>query len=138
MRTVASIDLREAQAILDKGLAMARGDRGKPVVIAVSDPNGDLVAFARMDGAPVRSVRLAINKSYTAARALSSTADLAQQLRQHGRDVLVYGDPSFSLFPGGAPIRFGDGTIIGAVGISGRIPEDDQRLADAIALLPPP
>jgi len=136
MRTITSIDLSEAQAIIQKGLAVAREDGGKPVVIAVTDAGGELVAFARMDGAPLRSIRLAINKGYTAARTLTSTQELARQLREAGRDVHVYTDPSFSLFPGGAVIRLGDGTIIGAVGISGRTPEEDQSLANGIALPP--
>ncbi len=67
---------------------------------------------------------------------LTSTQDLARQLREAGRDVHVYTDPSFSLFPGGAVIRLSDGTIIGAVGISGRTPEEDQSLANGIALPP--
>ena len=35
--------------------------------------------------------------------------------------------------PGGAPVRSGAETVIGAVGISGRSAEDDQSLADRIA-----
>ena len=85
-----------------------------------------------MDGAPLRSVRIAINKAYTAARVLATTQELAARLRQAGRDVQVYGDPAFTLFPGGAPVRSGAETVIGAVGISGRSAEDDQSLADRI------
>jgi len=136
MRTLKSIDLAEARQIIEDGLRQAAVDGGKPVVIAVSDHSGDLVAFARMDGAPVRSVRLAINKAYTAARVLSTTAALAVRLKEEGRDVLVYGDPAFSLFPGGAPLKAGEATI-GAVGISGRAAEEDQELADRIAVLRP-
>jgi len=132
-RTVSTIDLAQARRIVDRGLELAGADRGKPVVIAVSDHGGDLVAFARMDGAPLRSVRIAINKAYTAARALATTQELAARLREAGRDVQVYGDPAFTLFPGGAPVRSGAETVIGAVGISGRSAEDDQSLADRIA-----
>jgi uncharacterized protein GlcG (DUF336 family) len=133
MRTVKSIDLAEAQRIIDQGLQLAAGDGGKPVVIAVSDPYGVLLALARMDGAPVRSVRIAMNKAYTAARTTSSTQALAKRLKDEGRDVHVFGDPEFSLFPGGSPVRLDDQTTVGAVGISGRSPEDDQSLADRIA-----
>ncbi len=134
MRTITSIDLAEARRIADEGIRLAGEDGGKPVVVAVSDHNGDLVAFARMDGAPVRSVTIAINKAYTAARTTSTTAALARRLKDEGRDVLVYGDPRFSLFPGGAPVRVRE-TTIGAVGISGRTSEEDQQLADRIAAL---
>jgi len=132
-RTLTTIDLAQARRIVDRGLQLAASDGGKPVVIAVTDHGGDLVAFARMDGAPLRSVRIAINKAYTAARVLASTQELAARLREGGRDVLVYGDPAFTLFPGGAPVRAGAETVVGAVGISGRSAEDDQALADRIA-----
>lgn len=133
MRTIQTIDSAQARRLLDHGLDVATRDGGKPVVIAISDHNGDLVVFSRMDGAPVRSVRLAMNKAYTAARVLSTTEELAGRLKQAGRDVLVYTDPAFTLFPGGAPIRAGADTVIGAVGISGRTAEEDQALADRIA-----
>ena len=74
-----------------------------------------------------------MNKAYTAARVLATTQELAARLREAGRDVQVYGDPAFTLFPGGAPVRSGAETVIGAVGISGRSAEDDQSLADRIA-----
>jgi uncharacterized protein GlcG (DUF336 family) len=135
MRQVTMIDLEEARRIVDQGLRTAAGDGGQPVVIAVADAQGDLMALARMDGAPVRSVRIAMNKAYTAARVLASTQELAARLRDAGRDVLVYGDPAFTLFPGGTPVRVKDGQVIGAVGISGRSAEDDQALADRIATL---
>jgi uncharacterized protein GlcG (DUF336 family) len=130
-----SIDLAEARRILDEGLRLAAGDGGKPVVIAVVDPLGILIALGRMDGAPVRSVRIAINKAYTAARSTSTTQALAKRLKDEGRDVHVFGDPDFSLFPGGTPVRLEDQTTVGAVGISGRSPEDDQSLADRLAVL---
>ena len=134
MRTVRSIDLGEARRILDHGLQLAAADGGKPVVIAVTDPYGVLIALSRMDGAPVRSVRIAINKAYTAARTTSTTQALAKRLKDEGRDVHVFGDPDFSLFPGGTPVIDGQ-TTVGAVGISGRSPEDDQTLADRIAVI---
>ncbi len=136
MRSIPSVDLAEAQRIIDRGLRAARDDGGTPIVVAVADAHGDLVAFARMDGAPVRSVRIAINKAYTAARVASTTQDLARQLRDAGRDMLVYTDPAFTAFPGGTPVRLRDGTLVGAVGISGRKPEEDQLLADRIAVPP--
>lgn len=134
MRTVPTIDLQEARRIVDQGLELAAADGGQPVVIAVTDHGGELVAFARMDGAPLRSVRLAINKAYTAARTLTTTHELARRLSDAGRDVLVYGDLAFTLFPGGAPVR-SQGAVTGAVGISGRSADEDQILADRIAIL---
>jgi uncharacterized protein GlcG (DUF336 family) len=61
MRTVHTIDYSEAKRVVDliveKALQMQ-----KAVVIAVADAHGDLICFARMDGAPVSSIGVAMNK----------------------------------------------------------------------------
>jgi glc operon protein GlcG len=67
VKTFHTIEYAEAQkivaAIVERALQMK-----KPAVIAVADSHGELIAFARMDGAPVSSVRIAANKAWTAAR----------------------------------------------------------------------
>jgi uncharacterized protein GlcG (DUF336 family) len=124
----ASLSFEAAYRLLDALLQSAAMDGGKPVAIAVVDDRGDLVAFGRLDGTPVRSVTIAINKAYTACRARQSTADLAATLARAQRGVEVYTDPRFTTFPGGVPLTSPDGTVLGAVGISGRAPEDDEAL----------
>src|SRR5438132_11739750 len=118
IRTISTSDHNEGRHIVDEGIRIASTDGGKPVVVAVSDHNGDLVAFSRMDGAPVRSGMIATNKAYTAARTTSSTTALAKRLKDEGRDVLVYGDPRFSLFPAGTPVRPAE-TTMGRGGMRG-------------------
>ncbi len=48
--------------------------RGKAAVIVVADAHGEMIAFARMDGAPLSSIAVATNKAWTAARAGKPTA----------------------------------------------------------------
>jgi glc operon protein GlcG len=67
MRTSQDIDLPEARKVIDTIVA-AILERKKAAVIAVADSHGELIAFARMDGAPLSSIRIAANKAWTAAR----------------------------------------------------------------------
>jgi glc operon protein GlcG len=53
----------------------------KSVVVAVADPHGELIAFARMDGAPISSIRIAANKAWTAARERKPTQEIGEKVR---------------------------------------------------------
>jgi uncharacterized protein GlcG (DUF336 family) len=45
------------------------------------------------------------------------------------RDMAWFGDPNAAPIPGGVLLREEDGTIVGAVGTSGRTAEEDEELA---------
>ncbi len=62
-----TIDYAEAKRALD-ALVQEIQQRGKAGVIAVTEAHGELIAFARMDGAPLSSLTIAMNKAYSAAR----------------------------------------------------------------------
>ena len=67
MKTTETIDYSEAKQIIDRIVEKALHMK-KAAVIAVADSHGELIAFARMDGAPISSIRIAANKAWTAAR----------------------------------------------------------------------
>jgi uncharacterized protein GlcG (DUF336 family) len=67
MKTTQTIDYSEAKQIIDRIVEKALHQK-KAAVVAVADSHGELIAFARMDGAPVSSIRIAANKAWTAAR----------------------------------------------------------------------
>ena len=67
MRTSQTIEYSEAKRIIDLIVERAL-QMQKAAVIAVADSHGELIAFARMDGAPISSIRIAANKAWTAAR----------------------------------------------------------------------
>src|SRR5437016_12017900 len=96
MKTLHTIDYSDAQRIIDlivnKALQMQ-----KAAVIAVADSHGELMAFARMDGAPVSSIRIAANKAWTAARERKPTKDIGDKVRhpEKGHDIAYYGDARF-------------------------------------------
>jgi uncharacterized protein GlcG (DUF336 family) len=105
---------------------------GVPMNIAVMDEGNNLVAFARMDGAWLGSIDIAMNKAYTARAFNMSTQDLAP-LCQPGQPLFgihVSNQGRLIIFAGGVPLR-GDGRVVGAVGVSGGTVEQDQDVADA-------
>src|SRR5271165_860431 len=80
MKTVPAIDYQDAKLIVDAIVVKAL-QLGKSAVIAVSDAHGELIAFARMDGAPLASIRIAANKAWTAARDRKPTKDIGDKIR---------------------------------------------------------
>jgi len=102
----------------------------KAVVVAVSDCRGELIAFARMDAAPMSSIVIAMNKAWTAARTGKPTQEIGEKVRdpQKGHDIAYYGDPRFVGWGGGVPV-WKDGEVAGAVAVSGLSSKEDAGLA---------
>ena len=63
----APIAMERAEAAIQAAVAEAN-KRGWALNITVVDPNGDLVTFARMDGAQLASIAISQHKARTAAR----------------------------------------------------------------------
>jgi hypothetical protein len=82
MRNIRVIDYSEAKKIIDLIVDKA-AQMQKSVVVAVADSHGELIAFARMDGAPFSSIRIAANKAYTAARELLRRLQIRWLGRRH-------------------------------------------------------
>lgn len=125
----APISIEQAQAIIQRGLDEG-ARRGLPLAIAVVEPSGELVAFARMDGVPYGSIPLAQDKARTSARFRTTTVSREEQVN-NGRYALLTAD-DFVAIGGGEPIVV-DGRVIGAVGISGGTSAEDAVVAAAIA-----
>src|ERR1700686_3259624 len=129
MRNVPLIGYSDAKKIIDLIVEKAAAMQ-KSVVVAVADPHGELIAFARMDGAPISSIRIAMNKAYTAARERKPTKDIGDKVKdpEKGHDIAYYGDPRFVGWGGGIPI-WKDGMVAGAIGVSGLSSREDVELA---------
>ena len=129
MRTAHNIDYSEAKRIIDRIVDKA-AQMQKSVVVAVADSHGELIAFARMDGAPISSIRIAANKAWTAARERKTTKEIGEKVRhpEKGHDIAYYGDPRFVGWGGGVPV-WKDGAVAGAVAVSGLSSSEDIALA---------
>jgi len=129
MKIVQTIDYSEAKEIIDTIVEKAL-EMQKAAVIAVADSHGELIAFARMDGAPISSIRIAANKAWTAARERKPTKEIGEKVRhlEKGHDIAYYGDPRFVGWGGGIPV-WKDGQVAGAVAVSGLSSSEDIVLA---------
>jgi glc operon protein GlcG len=129
MRTNQSIDHADAKRAVDLIVQKAAQEK-KAASIAVADSHGDLLHFVRMDGAPVSSIQIAINKAWTAARERKSTKDIGEKVRhaERGHDISYYGDPKYVGWGGGLPV-LKNGEVVGAVAVSGLSSDEDAALA---------
>jgi glc operon protein GlcG len=129
MKTIQTLEYSEAKQIID-AIVERTLHMKKAAVVAVADSHGELIAFARMDGAPISSIRIAANKAWTAARERKSTQEIGEKARhpEKGHDIAYYGDPKFVGWGGGVPV-WKDGEVVGAVAVSGLSSSEDVVLA---------
>jgi len=129
--TLAGADAVAAAAERD---AAARGAR---VVIAVVDPAGRPLVLRRLDGTQVASVDVAVDKARTAAIFRRPSRDLEEQVR--GGRIGALALHGAATLTGGVPLSAA-GTVVGAVGVSGETPDEDEAvaLAGAAALAATP
>ena len=131
-----TITLDQAIQHIERGMAKAR-ELGFLVAVAVVDDAGHLVACHRMDGALWVTPEIARAKANAAAAFRSSTHDL--EARFGGARQLFAGnvaglDTYQFVFGRGAVPLVHDGRVIGAVGVSGAVPaENDHLIADTAA-----
>jgi glc operon protein GlcG len=130
MKTSQTIEYAEAKKMIDRIVEKALAMK-KAAVIAVADSHGELIAFARMDGAPISSIRIAANKAWTAARERKPTKEIGDRVRhpEKGHDIAYFGDSRFVGWGGGVPV-WKDGEVVGAVAVSGLTSSEDIALAE--------
>jgi glc operon protein GlcG len=111
------------------GAIFARaGDKGLPICAAIVDGHGDLIAFGRMDGAPMRSVHLSRDKAFTAIYMSRDTTEFRDMMGHFGFELNWFANPHLTALPGGVRIR-DEKVTVGAIGISGRTADEDHELA---------
>src|ERR1700739_4061944 len=125
--------LDNAQQIIDAGIAKAK-EIGQPMNIAVVDAGANLTAFARMDGAWLGSIDIAVNKAFTARAFDITTRDLGSNSQPGNQFFGIHASNHGRgrIFAGGVPLKV-NGQVVGAVGVSGGSGEQDQAVADAAA-----
>jgi uncharacterized protein GlcG (DUF336 family) len=116
--------------------AMARAERaGIPIVVAIVDPGGHIVAVERMDGGRFHSVHSALAKAVCAASNRRPTGPRGAQGQAldvvHALGLaLAAGTERFTAMEGGFPVLFG-GECAGGIGIAGGTFEFDEEVARA-------
>lgn len=105
---------------------------GVPMNIAVLDDGANLKAFARMDGALLGSIDIALGKAKTAALFGLNTEVVGEFSKPGGTSPgLELTNGGLVVFAGGIPVRDADGRLIGAVGVSGGAVAQDYEVARA-------
>lgn len=128
-----TLTLEQSEQLVRQALAYATERFQRPVCVSVCDHTGLLLAFARMDDAPVRSIAIAQAKAYTAVRMGASTQAVMERLQRENLQMAHFCDAQFTPLPGGTPVKHGDGTLLGAIGVSGLALAEDQQVSDAVA-----
>ena len=100
--------------------------RGSTVVIAVVDDGGNLILLHRLDNTQVASVEVGIGKARTAAIFRRPSKDFEDQIRSGRVAAIVL--PGATPLQGGIPLLV-EGQVIGAIGVSGNTPQEDEDIA---------
>jgi uncharacterized protein GlcG (DUF336 family) len=140
-----SIPLDTARELVAAARAHARQRGRKPITVVVLDTGGHLVAAEREDGSSIGRVEIATGKAHGAlALGLGSRAIMQRAEQQPYFIAAATAAIGGSLVPvpGGVLVRDADGTLVGAVGVSGDTSDADEEIAvagiDAVGLAADP
>jgi glc operon protein GlcG len=118
----APISLEKAQAAVQAAIAEAN-KHGWPLNVAVVDSGGNLVTFARMNGAQLGSIAISEHKARAAAKYRRPTHAFEDAMQRGYVYVGTLDDVIASR--GGIPL-VEDGKLIGAIGCSGATGSQDE------------
>ena len=127
-----SLTLELAERIIDVALAARRKEGLLPLVVAVLDAGGHLVAYKREDGSGLLRFDIAFGKAWAALGMGMSTRLIRDRLAQRPTfqgALASVSDGRFVPVPGGVLILDAQGAAIGAVGISGDASDKDEYCA---------
>ena len=104
-------------------------NNGLPVVIAIANQWGSIIAVHFMDGALPGSYDVAVNKAYTSAIYRLGTLELGQ-MSKSGQTLqgINSADSRIVIFGGGYPLKINN-KVVGSLGVSGGNGEQDDEIA---------
>jgi uncharacterized protein GlcG (DUF336 family) len=134
--SVTQLSISEAAARELGAAAVRHADElGKPIAVAVVDAAGGLKHLGRMDGVSTLAADIAADKAWTSVAFGLATHDVNAFLSQDAGAAPLAHRPRLTAVGGGYPL-LENGTLIGALGISGGHYSEDQQIAEqAIAEL---
>jgi glc operon protein GlcG len=101
-----------------------------PIAVAIVDTGGNLVLFEKMENTQIASIDVAIGKAKTANNFKRPTKAMEDVIAGGGAGLRLLAVPGVFPVEGGDPILV-NGKIIGAIGISGMQPPQDEEVARA-------
>jgi uncharacterized protein GlcG (DUF336 family) len=127
-----AISLAAARTIVVRALAHARRSDFPPMSVAVLDTTGRLVAFAGEDGSSLLRESIARGKAQGALNMGVGSRSLAARAASDPAFVnalVSLADGNLVPVPGGVLVRDENEQVIGVVGVSGHLPDDDEACA---------
>lgn len=124
--------LIQAEALADGTLRHARETGAAPLAVVVLDAGGHAVVAKRDDGAGILRVEIAKAKAYGALGMGMSSREIADRAeKQPTFFVSLAAVTTGRLAPaaGGLLVHDTDGTLLGAVGVSGDVSDVDEQCA---------
>jgi uncharacterized protein GlcG (DUF336 family) len=118
----------EAAEKVAAAAAAEASKRNATVVIVVVDDGGYPIVLKRLNDTQVASVDVGIGKARTAAIFRRPSKDFEDQIRNGRLASLVL--PGATPLQGGIPL-IADGKVVGAIGVSGNTPQEDEDIAKA-------
>ncbi|SJM91751.1 conserved hypothetical protein [Crenothrix polyspora] len=126
------LTLKHANQIIQTALGKARQLNLAPLTIVVLDVAGHLKAMQREDGASMIRQKIATAKAWGAVNmgvSSRSLAGVALQRPDFMNALVDVAEGRIMPVPGGVLIRDKENNLVGAVGISGDVSDQDEQCA---------
>ena len=126
-----SLNLKQANMIIEAALARAREMQIKPLAVVVLDESGNVKAAQREDGASMFRFDVARGKAWAAVGMGASSRALAKRAKDHPNFFITLAATAGGKFlpqTGAVLIRDDAGQILGAAGASGGTGEEDEAV----------
>ena len=126
------ITLEQASDVIEGALQYARSKSLPPMTVAVLDSGGHLVAFKKEDGSSLLRETIARAKAWGALGMGVGSRSLAPRAAQHPAffaALTAMSEGNIVPVPGGVLVRCAEGRLVGAVGVSGDVPDNDEACA---------
>jgi uncharacterized protein GlcG (DUF336 family) len=129
-----ALTLKQANKIIQTALVKARELNLAPLTVVVLDAAGHLKAMQREDGASMIRQKIATAKAFGAVNmgvSSRSLAGVALQRPDFMNALIDVSDGKIMPVPGGVLIRDTENKLVGAIGISGDVSDQDEYCAIA-------
>lgn len=126
------LSLSIASTIIDEALAEARRHAFQPLAVAVLDAGGHLVAYKREDGAGIVRFDIAFGKAWGSLGMGFGSRELSQRAAKNPTFITTLTSISGGRMvpsPGGVLILDAEKNVLGAIGISGDVGDNDEIAA---------
>jgi uncharacterized protein GlcG (DUF336 family) len=129
-----ALTLKQANLIINTATHIARELNLAPLTVVVLDTAGHVKAMQREDGASMIRQQIATAKAWGAVNmgvSSRSLAGVASQRPDFMNALIDVAGGRIMPVPGGVLIRDAENNLLGAVGISGDVSDQDERCAIA-------